>query len=104
MNMRRVHELNRDSGPTLVFDHVRYPNYFAPGTTYPDLADRVLCTSPSSRLFNLRPPSHHPRCHLDRQLRDEMHRNRAEALITSIADSSSRTLDQMRKKSPTSTS
>lgn len=26
--MRRVYELNLDSGPTLVFDPVRYPNYF----------------------------------------------------------------------------
>lgn len=65
----------------------------SPGTTWPRFSrpratHRAPPALPLSRLSNLRAPSYHPRRHLDQQLRDEMHGNRVEALITPIADSS----------------
>lgn len=66
----------------------------------PDLVDPARREPLRPVSSNLRVPSYHPRRHLDRQLCDEMHGNRAEALITPIADSS-RAPDRTREKPPT---
>lgn len=95
-----MHELNRGDGPlssSTPFDILTT----LPGTTWPRFsrprATYRIPPPPPSRLSNLRAPFYHPRRHLDRQLRDEMHGNRVEALITSIADSSRSIPDQTRK-------
>lgn len=69
----------------------------SPSTTWPRFNRRATQRVFLSRPSNLRALSYHPRRHLNRQLRDEMHGNRTEALITPIADSN-RALDRTWKK------
>jgi len=92
---RGVWRANLTAGPPSSSTPFDISNGSARRATWPRFRRPRLPPVPS----NLRAPSYHPRRHLDRQLRDEMHRDRAEALITPIADSYRQS--QPRKNQPT---